>query len=53
MSKPSGPVPLKFTGCAQFRQRIVFATLSGRRIRIDHIRDKDEEPGLKGMSIIV
>jgi RNA 3'-terminal phosphate cyclase-like protein len=51
MSYSAGNTPLKFQGCAQFRQRIVFATLSGRRIRIDNIRDKDEEPGLKGSLI--
>jgi hypothetical protein len=39
---------LQFRGCAQFRQRIAFATLSGKRVRIDDIRHKDEEPGLKG-----
>lgn len=39
--------PIKLRGCTQFRQRIVFSTLSSKRIRIDNIRDKDEAPGLR------
>lgn len=39
--------PLKFLGCAQFRQRIIMATLCNKRIRIDNIRDKEEYPGLR------
>ncbi len=39
--------PLRFRGCAHFRQRIVMSTLSGKRIRIDNIRDSDENPGLR------
>ena len=38
---------LKFVGSANFRQRIVLATLSGRAIRIDDIRTEDESPGLR------
>lgn len=38
---------LRFRGCTQFRQRIVFATLAHRKLRIDGIRDKDEAPGLR------
>lgn len=38
---------LRFTGCAQFRQRILFATLAHKKLRIDGIRDKDEAPGLR------
>ena len=39
---------LRFRGCKQFRQRLVFATLAGRRLRIDGIRDKDaESPGMR------
>lgn len=45
-----GLPPLRFRGCAYFRLRVVLATLSGRRIRIDGIREKDEEPGVKGAS---
>ncbi|KAF0687225.1 Aste57867_20987 [Aphanomyces stellatus] len=37
---------LKFQGCAHFRQRLICATLSGRRIRIDNIRGDSEEPGI-------
>ena len=39
---------LKFRGCAQFRQRLVLATLAGRRLRVDGIRDRDPEaPGMR------
>jgi RNA 3'-terminal phosphate cyclase-like protein len=46
-SNPQQTKSLKFLGCSQFRQRLVFSTLSGTRIRIDRIRDKDENPGLR------
>lgn len=46
VAPPTGEV-LRFTGCAQFRQRIAMSILSQKRIRIDGIRDKDETPGLK------
>lgn len=39
---------LRFKGSANFRQRIVLATLSARSIRIDDIRAFDEDPGLRG-----
>ena len=39
--------PLRLRGCAHFRQRVVFATLARRRLRIDDIRHKDESPGLR------
>ena len=45
-SSSSSPI-IRLRGCAHFRQRVVFATLSGRRLRIDEIRDKDESPGLR------
>ena len=38
---------LRFEGCQLFRQRIVAATLSGKSIRIDKIRDEDDSPGLQ------
>lgn len=38
---------LRFKGSQQFRQRLVFSTLSGRPIRIDDIRTKDMSPGLR------
>lgn len=37
---------LRFRGSQQLRQRLVFATLSGRTVRIDGIRERDESPGL-------
>ena len=43
----AGAPPLRFRGCAQFRQRLVLAALTGRRLRIDGIRDRDETPGLR------
>ncbi|RYG41211.1 18S rRNA biogenesis protein RCL1, partial [archaeon] len=46
---PSAAQPplLRFTGCAQFRQRLVFATLARRGLVITGIRSDDEVPGLK------
>lgn len=38
---------LRFTGAADFRQRILLATLSGRGIRIDDIRADEEAVGLR------
>ena len=38
---------LRFRGSQQLRQRLVFATLSGRTVRIDGIRERDESPGLR------
>lgn len=38
---------LRFKGCTHFRQRLILSTLSGRPIRIDEIRAKDENPGLR------
>ena len=38
---------LRFRGSQQLRQRLVFATLSGRTIRVDGIRERDESPGLR------
>jgi RNA 3'-terminal phosphate cyclase-like protein len=39
--------PIRLRGCAQFRQRVVFATLANKRLRIDDIRSSDESPGLR------
>lgn len=39
--------PLKYTGCTNFRQRLVLATLSNRSIVITSIRARDHSPGLK------
>lgn len=38
---------LKFKGCQHFRQRLVCSTLSNRPIRIDGIREQDENPGVR------
>lgn len=38
---------LRFRGSQHFRQRLACATLSGRTIRIDDIRSRDENPGLR------
>lgn len=38
---------LRFEGCTHFRQRLVCSTLSGRPIRIDNIRARDQNPGLR------
>lgn len=42
-----GQQPLKFSGSAQFRQRLVYSTLARRRLRIDEIRSDSENPGLQ------
>lgn len=49
MAAASAPAPrvLHFKGCAQFRQRVIFATLAHKKLRIDSIRDKEEAPGLR------
>ena len=39
--------PLRYTGCAHFRQRLALATLSGRRVVITGIRARDDSPGLR------
>ena len=38
---------LKLQGSQHFRQRLVLATLTGKTIRIDDIRAKDQDPGLR------
>lgn len=38
---------LKYKGSADFRQRLVCATLSGKTLRIDDIRAEDTNPGLR------
>lgn len=40
-----------FSGSAFFRQRILLATLSGKPIKIEHIRSDDENPGLRDFEI--
>lgn len=39
---------LKYKGTTQFRQRLVFATLSGKTVVITDIRPDDTSPGLRG-----
>jgi RNA 3'-terminal phosphate cyclase-like protein len=52
-AKPAAPAEgsasayLRFSGSAQFRQRLVNSLLSKRRIRIDDIRSDSERPGLQ------
>ncbi|XP_031711413.1 RNA 3'-terminal phosphate cyclase-like protein [Anarrhichthys ocellatus] len=38
---------LAYDGCNFFRQRLVLATLSGKRVKIKNIRSKDDNPGLR------
>ncbi|KAM9329717.1 RNA 3'-terminal phosphate cyclase-like protein [Gastrophryne carolinensis] len=38
---------LRFEGCNFFRQRLVLSTLSGRPVKIQAIREKDESPGIR------
>ena len=38
---------LNFRGSQHFRQRLVCATLSGKPIRIEGIREQDQNPGLR------
>lgn len=38
---------IKLHGAAHFRQRLVLATLSGKAIQIDAIREQDQNPGLR------
>ena len=43
---------LTYEGCNFFRQRLVLATLSGKSVKIKNIRAVEDDPGLKGASII-
>ncbi len=38
---------IKLQGAVHFRQRLVLATLSGKAIQIDAIREQDQHPGLR------
>ena len=38
---------IRYTGAADFRQRILLATLTGRPVRIDGIRSDEAEVGLR------
>jgi len=39
---------LIYEGCNFFRQRLILATLSGKSVKIKKIRDKEDDPGIKG-----
>lgn len=43
---------LDYDGCNFFRQRLVLSTLSGKRVKIKNIRSKDDNPGLRGESLL-
>ncbi|XP_043917060.1 RNA 3'-terminal phosphate cyclase-like protein isoform X2 [Protopterus annectens] len=38
---------LRFEGCNFFRQRVILSTLSGKSIKLQNIRAKDDSPGLR------
>lgn len=42
---------LRFQGCAHFRQRLVCATLSGKKVLISNIRADDLTPGLQDFEV--
>ena len=42
---------LDYDGCNFFRQRLVLSTLSGKRVKIQGIRWKEDDPGLRGESL--
>lgn len=39
---------LVYEGCSYFRLRLVLATLSGKPVKITKIREKEDEPGIRG-----
>lgn len=39
---------LEFSGPELFRQRIILSCISGKPVKISHIRSTEENPGLKG-----
>ena len=47
MPTASGNTRVRAFGCSHFRQHIVCSTLSGRPLRLERIRDRDERPGLR------
>jgi RNA 3'-terminal phosphate cyclase-like protein len=38
---------LRFEGSKSFRYRLIASVLSGKKLRIDKIRNEDESPGLQ------
>jgi hypothetical protein len=47
MPTATGNARVRVFGCSHFRQHIVCSTLSGRPLRLERIRDRDERPGLR------
>ena len=45
-------VDLTREGCDFFRQRLVLATLSDKSVKMKNMRAVEDDPGLKGASII-
>ena len=43
----TGNSRVRVFGCSHFRQHIICSTLSGRSLRLERIRDRDERPGLR------
>jgi hypothetical protein len=46
--RSSGLKPVRFEGAGFFRQRLIYATLSGRDIKIENIRSAEVTVGLRG-----
>eukprot|EP00794_Sanderia_malayensis_P008069 gene8069-8932_t len=49
--KSTGGV-LHYQGCNFLRQRIILSTLSGRAVRITNIRTEEDDPGIRGTSLM-
>ncbi len=47
MPTATGNSRVRVFGCSHFRQHIICSTLSGRPLRLERIRDRDERPGLR------
>jgi RNA 3'-terminal phosphate cyclase-like protein len=47
MPTATGNTRVRVFGCSHFRQHIICSTLSGRSLRLERIRDRDERPGLR------
>lgn len=42
---------IHYEGCNYFRMRLILSTLSGKSIKISHIRPEEDDPGLKDFEI--
>ena len=51
MTRTGNGAIVTFEGCNFFRQRIIMATLSGKPVKIMHIRSNDENPGLRDFEV--